>query len=55
MQTVKTTIYALYRKLNLTSRLQAAHYYFGNWHLLRGWTPPPHVTVPAALKGTKVL
>jgi DNA-binding CsgD family transcriptional regulator len=55
MQTVKNTIYTLYRKLNLTSRLQAAHYYFGNWHLLNGWTPPPHVTVPAALKGTKVL
>lgn len=51
MQTVKNTIYTLYRKLNLTSRLQAAHYYFGNWHLLNGWTPPPHVTVPAALEG----
>jgi DNA-binding NarL/FixJ family response regulator len=51
-QAVKNTISALYRKLHLRTRLQAAHYYFGNWHLLlkRGWTPPPHVTVPEALR-----
>jgi DNA-binding CsgD family transcriptional regulator len=48
LQTVKNTIHALYRKLHISSRLQASHYYFGNWHLLTGWTPPPHVSVPAA-------
>lgn len=51
-QVVKNTISALYQKLHLKTRLQAAHYYFGNWHLLlqRGWTPPQHVSVPKALQ-----
>lgn len=51
-QAVKNTISALYQKLHLKTRLQAAHYYLGNWHLLlqRGWTPPQHVSVPKALQ-----
>ncbi|ADI13885.1 transcriptional regulator, LuxR family [Truepera radiovictrix DSM 17093] len=45
-QTVKNVVRNLYQKLYLKTRLQAAHYYFGNWHLLKGWTPPPHVALP---------
>ena len=41
--TIKNTLSAIYAKLHLTSRVQAAHYYFGNWHLLIDWVPPPHV------------
>jgi DNA-binding NarL/FixJ family response regulator len=51
LQTVNTTIHALYRKLRISSQLQASHDYFGHWHLLNGWTPSPYVHVPAALVG----
>ena len=40
---VKNTLSAAYRKLNLSSRMQLTHYYFGSWHLLRNWVPPRHV------------
>ena len=39
-QTIKNHIYSFYEKLHLKSRVQAAHYYFGNWHLIEGWRPP---------------
>lgn len=50
-QTVKNAVRALYQKLNLSSRVGLAHYYFGNWYLLleRGWLPPGHVSVPKAM------
>ena len=38
--TVKNCLVEVYRKLGLTSRVQAVHYFFGNWHLLEGWEPP---------------
>ena len=49
-QTVKNTVLTIYHKLYFNSRLQAAYYYFGKWHLLhqKGWTPPPHVAPLAA-------
>lgn len=40
---IKNTLSAVYAKLNLRSRVQIAHYYYGSWHLLRGWTPPAHI------------
>ncbi len=63
-QTVKNTICTIFDKLCLKNRLQAAHYYFGNWYLLcqNGWTPPAHLVLPEYLQqswylgnGTKVL
>jgi DNA-binding CsgD family transcriptional regulator len=46
VQYVKNTTHSIYLKLNLRTRLQLAHYYFGHWSLLlqAGWTPPPHVS-----------
>lgn len=41
--TVKNTLTSVYKKLNLESRVHLAHYYFSSWHLLEGWSPPPHV------------
>jgi DNA-binding CsgD family transcriptional regulator len=46
VQTVKNTVRSIYQKLYLKTRVQVAHYYFGNWHLLEGWTPPPHIVLP---------
>lgn len=40
---VKNTLSAVYSKLNLRSRVQLAHYYYGSWHLLKDWTPPEHI------------
>ena len=40
---IKNILSVVYGKLNLKSRVQIAHYYYGNWHLLPGWTPPEHV------------
>jgi DNA-binding CsgD family transcriptional regulator len=50
-QTVKNAVRAVYQKLNLSSRVGLAHYYFGNWYLLleRGWLPPGHLSVPEAM------
>lgn len=42
-RTVKNTLYACYEKLNLRTRVQVAHYYLGNWHLIHGWQPPAHI------------
>ena len=39
--TVKNSLYDVYEKVDVKSRVQAAHYYYGFWHLLRNWTPPP--------------
>ena len=44
--TVKNTLTSTYKKLNLESRVQLAHYYFSSWHLLEDWSPPPHVAHP---------
>ena len=41
--TVKNSLHTIYRKLNLKSRVQAAHYYYGNWHLLPSWSPPAFI------------
>ena len=41
--TVKNVLSIIYQKLYLKSRVQAALYYYGHWHLLLDWTPPPHV------------
>jgi DNA-binding CsgD family transcriptional regulator len=38
--TVKNATQVIYGKLELKSRVQLAHYYYGNWHLLEGWKPP---------------
>lgn len=37
--TVNNVLHVIYQKLGLGSRVELAHYYFGNWHLLEG-----HVT-----------
>ena len=42
-RTVKNTLYTCYEKLNLRTRVQVAHYYLGNWHLIHGWQPPAHI------------
>lgn len=42
-RTVKNTLYACYEKLNLRTRVQVAHYYLGNWHLIQGWQVPSHI------------
>ena len=42
--TVKNSVHTIYEKLNLQTRVQAAYYYFGQWHLLENWTRPKHVT-----------
>ena len=41
--TVKNTLSVVYQKLHLKSRVQAALYYYGIWHLLLDWRPPPHI------------
>ena len=41
--TVKNVLSTIYQKLYLKSRVQAALYYYGHWHLLLEWTPPPHI------------
>ena len=41
--TVKNSLHTIYVKLNLKSRVQAAHYYYGNWHLLPNWSPPTFI------------
>ena len=33
---VKNRLNSINRKLGLKSRIQLAHYYYGNWHLLKG-------------------
>ena len=38
-RTVKNSLTDIYRKLDLQNRVCIAHYYFGNWHLLKNWTP----------------
>lgn len=38
--TVKNSVFEIYKKLNLKSRVQATHYYYGNWHLLSHWKQP---------------
>lgn len=55
-QTVKNTLGSIYEKLHLKTRVQASHYYFGNWHLLlqRGWMPPGHLSVPSVMKCPKL-
>lgn len=42
---IKNILSVVYGKLNLKSRVQLAHYYYGNWHLLPGWTPPEHISL----------
>ncbi len=37
---IKNTLSNIYAKLKLRSRVQIAHYYYGHWHLIKGWTPP---------------
>jgi DNA-binding CsgD family transcriptional regulator len=57
-QTVKNTLHGIYQKLNLKSRIQVTHYYFGHWFNLRSWSPPPNlseVSQQYLSKGTKVL
>jgi DNA-binding CsgD family transcriptional regulator len=34
--TVNNVLHVIYQKLGLGSRVELAHYYFGNWHLLEG-------------------
>ena len=41
--TVKNSLSVIYQKLHLKSRVQAALYYYGIWHLLLDWQPPPHL------------
>lgn len=41
--TVKNVLSTIYQKLYLKSRVQAALYYYGHWHLLLDWSPPPHI------------
>jgi DNA-binding CsgD family transcriptional regulator len=41
-QRVKNLLQSIYQKLKLRSRVQLAHYYYGNWHVLEDWGPPPH-------------
>lgn len=43
-RTVKNILHSCYIKLNLKTRVQVAHYYFGNWHLLREWKLPEHIS-----------
>ena len=43
--TVKNSLHTIYKKLNLRSRVQAAHYYYGNWHLIPQWTPPTFISL----------
>ena len=33
-KTVKNSLYSVFKKLKLKSRVQASHYYYGHWHLL---------------------
>ena len=40
-RTVKNSLSAIYKKLNLHSRVRATHYYLGNWHLIVDWEKPP--------------
>lgn len=42
--TVKNQIQSIYNKLNLRSRVQIAHYYYGLWHLLEDWNRPAFLT-----------
>ena len=35
--TVKNSLSSISDKLGLKTRIQLAHYYYGNWHLLKGW------------------
>lgn len=44
VKTVKNTLSIIYLKLGLESRLQAFHYYYGQWRWLCNWKPPSHVT-----------
>jgi DNA-binding CsgD family transcriptional regulator len=41
---VRNTLVSIYKKLELKyhSRVLLSHYYYGQWHLLEGWTPPAH-------------
>lgn len=50
-QTVKNAVRGVYQKLNLSSRVELAHYFFGNWYLLLegGWLPPGHLSMPEAM------
>ena len=41
--TVKNVLSTIYQKLHLRSRVQAALYYYGHWHLLLDWSLPPHL------------
>lgn len=41
--TVKNSLYEIYKKLNLKTRVEATHYYLGNWHLLDNWQRPGHL------------
>lgn len=36
---VKNSLNSINYKLGLKSRIQLAHYYYGNWHLLKNWQP----------------
>ena len=44
IRTVKNAIYRVYTKLGLHTRVQAAYYYFGYWHLLSDWEIPEQVS-----------
>ena len=48
--TVKNVLSTIYQKLYLKSRVQAALYYYGHWHLLLDWSPPPHIKVREAAR-----
>lgn len=61
---VRNTVNAIYRKLNLTSRVHIAFYYYGQWHLLAEWERPgflhphswePKVTLTRSLSETCTL
>ena len=36
---VKNSLNSVHYKLGLKTRIQLAHYYYGNWHLLGDWRP----------------
>ncbi len=42
--TVHNHLRRVYNKLGLKSRVQAALYYLGNWHVLENWQAPAHST-----------
>jgi len=43
IRTVKNAIYRIYMKLGFDTRVQAAYYYYGYWHLLSDWDIPEQV------------